>query len=366
MSLSALIAAMLLATAPAHAREQSSTSPTPPSTVDAAAAPAVPPALPIAATPQAEIAPSASDQPLPAPVASTEPHDADPDEDDYIVTGRRGAPPGDPLEKVNVETYKAVQVVDRAVIAPAAQGYKKALPEPIRAGVRNFFNNLTEPVVFLNYMLQLKPGKAFETVGRFAINSTAGVAGLFDIAKRRPFKLPLRRNGFANTLGYYGVGNGPFLFLPLVGPTTVRDLIGLGLDKALLPFTVGAPFGQPYYTIPSSAVTSLDYRVEFDAQLREQSQAPDPYAASRENYLRNRQAEIDALHGRKPRPPASDADDIGTDTGPLVGPVIPPAAKATAPEVTPPAGAGETPARPVPETAPAPVPATGGVLVPAN
>jgi phospholipid-binding lipoprotein MlaA len=121
---------------------------------------------------------------------------------------------------LNKVTFAATQAVDRAVIEPAAKAYGKTIPYPIRAGLRHFFTNLTEPVVALNFLLQLKPGKAAETLGRFALNSTVGIGGLLDVAVAKPFKLPYRRNGFANTMAYYGVGPGPFLFVPLVGPTT--------------------------------------------------------------------------------------------------------------------------------------------------
>ncbi len=120
-------------------------------------------------------------------------------------------------------------------MAPVAKAYKKSLPKPVRSGIRNFLNNLGEPIVFLNYLLQLKPGKAFETLGRFAINSTIGIGGLVDVAKKEPFNLPHRRNGFANTLGYYGVDSGSYLYLPIIGATTVRDLVGDGLRPVPFP-----------------------------------------------------------------------------------------------------------------------------------
>ncbi|MFX6258432.1 MlaA family lipoprotein, partial [Acinetobacter baumannii] len=88
-------------------------------------------------------------------------------------------------------------------------------PVPVRSGIRNFLYNLREPIVFVNFLLQHKAGKAAETLGRFVVNSTVGVGGLFDMAKRRPIHLPRRPNGFADTLGFYGVKPGPFLFLPL-------------------------------------------------------------------------------------------------------------------------------------------------------
>src|SRR3546814_4173394 len=97
---------------------------------------------------------------------------------------------------------------------------------------------------FLNFLLQFKIGKAAETLGRFVVNTTFGVGGLVDVAKTKPFNLPYRRNGFANTLGFYGVEPGPYFYLPLVGPTTLRDMAGNGIALLVLPTTVGAPFNR--------------------------------------------------------------------------------------------------------------------------
>ncbi len=233
--------------------------------------------------------------------------------DELVVTGRSGAPKGDPLERVNMASYDVTQAVDRAFVRPVAKGYQKILPNSIRDGIRNIINNLREPVVFLNFLLQLKPGKAAETVGRFAINSTIGIAGAFDFAKRKPFHLPRRPNGLGNTLGYYGVGTGPFLFVPLVGPTTLRDLIGDGLDRLVMPLAVGHPFDKPAVGIPVYVFSSLDQRAEFDEKLEAlHSDKVDPYATTREDYLRNRQAAIDALHGKKPvtHDPDAEPDEV--------------------------------------------------------
>jgi phospholipid-binding lipoprotein MlaA len=250
--------------------------------------------------------------------------DGEVEPNEIVVEGRRHEPtPGDPLESLNAKAYEITQDVDKAIVAPAAMAYRDALPPPVRSGIRNFFNNLAEPIVFLNFLLQIKPGKAAETLGRFAINTTIGGAGLFDMAKRRPFKLPLRRNGFANSMGYYGIKTGAFLYLPLIGPTTVRDLIGLTLDKLVLPVAIGKPFNQPYYSIPSALVGTIDYRVEFDAELRRiREESDDPYAASRDNYLRSRQAEIDELRGI--RPATSAPEETTSGTGPLLQPALPP------------------------------------------
>jgi phospholipid-binding lipoprotein MlaA len=208
--------------------------------------------------------PSSGEQSTPAPGAPNE----------IVVTARGDAPPGDPLQEVNIESYRAVQAIDNALV---------------------------EPVNFVNYLLQFKIGKAAETLGRFAINSTFGVGGLFDVAKKKPFNLPYRRNGFANTLGFYGVEPGPFFYLPVFGATTLRDMAGNGLDMLVLPTAIGAPFNRTAYAAPTTVVRALNDRIERDAEIeRLQQQSLDPYVETRTLYLEMRQREIDALKGRIP------------------------------------------------------------------
>ncbi len=242
--------------------------------------------------------------PAPSPTLSGDEVVAEPVADGVVITGR-GADAADPLAAVNEESFKATQAVDQAAVRPAAMAYKSALPRPARDGLRNFFANLREPVVAINYLLQLKPGKAAETVGRFVINSTAGVAGLFDVAKKEPFRLPRRPNGLANTLGYYGVKTGAYFYLPLVGPTTVRDAAGDLIDGLFLPVAVGKPFTSLTYTLPANIVRSLDRRVETDAAVARLNASPDPYRATRDLYLLEREQEIERLHtGEDPAPAA--------------------------------------------------------------
>lgn len=224
-------------------------------------------------------------------------------QDDILVTARQGHAPDDPLQAVNAQSFALTQTVDRAVVEPVALVYQRVLPTSLRSAIRHFLNNLSEPVVFANFLLQHKLGKAAETAGRFAINTTIGVAGVLDIANKDPFRLPRRRNGFAYTLGFYGVKPGPFLFLPLIGPTTVRDLIGLVVDRMLLPTLLGQPFNQLSYTVPATVLNLLDRRIEFDVQLREFRDTVNPYVATRSFYLECRQAEIEALHQRRPETP---------------------------------------------------------------
>lgn len=253
-------------------------------------------AQPVLALPEAQSSP-----PPAADAQAQEGAPANPPADggtgDIVITARPKVP-ADPLQSVNIETFSAVQTVDKAVTGPVAREYKRSVPGPIRSGLRNFLGNLQEPVVFLNYLLQIKPGKGAETFWRFVVNSTVGIGGLFDVAKTEPFDLPRRNNGFAYTLGYYGVKPGPFLYLPLIGPTTLRDVSGRLVDLSVLPFAVGKPFSEPTYAIPTTVVRLVDERAEAEEETRVLRDQPDPYATLRESYLRQRQAEIDALHGK--------------------------------------------------------------------
>ncbi len=218
---------------------------------------------------------------------------------DIVVTARGDWEAPDPFADINAGAFEATQTVDRALIGPLSKAYTSALPEPVRDGIHNFLYNLREPVVFINFLLQHKIGKAFETAGRFVVNSTVGVIGLFDFARRKPFKLPRRSNGFANTLGFYGVPNGAFLYLPLVGPTTIRDLFGGVVDRLVLPITLGQGVTDPKFAIPAGVLGALDHRAEFDETYKAVSTAPgDRYGNARDFYLQRRQAEIDRLHGR--------------------------------------------------------------------
>lgn len=271
-----------------------------------AAAPAdVPPAVPDgvgSAAPAPVGAPAGLPQPITivVPDAASLPPAAPPAEGEDIVVSARLESPADPLAKFNAKSYVVIQAVDDAVVGPVAKGYEKGIPKPIRSGLRNFLRNLDEPVHFVNYLLQLKPGRAVKSLGRFAVNSTIGVAGLVDVAKKKPFNLPYKPNGFANTFACWGIGNGPYFFLPLVGPITLRDLVGLGLDRAAIPFVVGKPFDKPAYAISAGVIDSLNDRIEMDTQLnRLRKESPDPYIAMRELYLKQRRAEVGAICPRR-------------------------------------------------------------------
>lgn len=274
------------------------------------------------------------------------------DADTIVVTGQ-GAPPGDPAAAINEVSFEAVQAVDRAIVGPIADGYVKATPRPLRRGVHHALNNLSEPVNAVNALLQFKIGRAFRSLARFGINSTIGLGGLFNMAERKPFNLPYERNGFANTLGFYGIKAGPYMYLPLIGATSSRDLIGRLLDLSLVPSFAGKPFSSPVYATFTGVARSLDDRVEIDEFLRRlRSDCSNPYAAQREYYLAVREAEIARLRGKDfdldSRLPGCLADGPLVRVGQAVPPPSPPPAEPagkaeTAPEQADPAAPAQAP-----------------------
>jgi len=213
------------------------------------------------------------------------------------ASARAARTKGDPWEKFNRGMYRLFQKFDRAVFRPVALAVGKIIPKPIRTGIRHFLSNLSEPVVFLNDVLQLKPGRAVRTLSRFTLNSTVGIGGLADVAKTA--KLPHRNNGLGNTLARYGVGPGPYMFLPIIGPTTLRDLSSAQADRLVLPLAVGKPFNRFDWQLATGAIAGLDQRIESDEDLRNLlSGAADPYATLRSVYLQSRIAEIAEIKGK--------------------------------------------------------------------
>lgn len=297
------------------------------------------PAAPSAAAPQAAVGEAAKQPPAVRALETASP--------EALVRAHPRHAKGDPLEGLNRKFFNLNTKLDHAIFRPAALGYRHAVPRPVRSGLRNFFSNLMEPVVFLNFLLQLKPGKAAETLGRFTVNSTIGLAGLVDVAKKPPFKLPHRDNGFGSTLGRYGVGPGPYLYLPFAGPTTLRDLLGGQADRLVLPFTVQRPpFDRYEFQVPKAVITGLDAREQADDELKAlYAGAVDPYATLRSVFLQNRAGEIEALrhpHAAAraaadpvqgaPAAPAGTPDEL---KDPLADPVAAPPAKADAPAPAP-------------------------------
>ncbi len=134
------------------------------------------------------------------------------------------AGPNDPLEDANRAVFDFNRTLDRIILVPVAKTYRTILPSPVRDSVRDFLQNLNEPLVFANAVLQAQPELAAKTFARFALNSTVGIAGLVDVAQR--IDLPHRGTDLGITFGVWGIGGGPYLMLPVFGPSNVRDLAG--------------------------------------------------------------------------------------------------------------------------------------------
>uniref|UniRef100_UPI0035CB2E1F MlaA family lipoprotein n=1 Tax=uncultured Sphingomonas sp. TaxID=158754 RepID=UPI0035CB2E1F len=226
------------------------------------------------------------------------------------ATARHHRTKGDPLEGFNRAMFSVHQFLDRIAFRPLAMIYKAVFPKPVRTGIRHVFSNVGEPLVFANDVLQLKPKRAVKTFGRFLVNSTVGIGGILDVAKTRDFRLPHHANSFGDTLGHYGVGPGPYIFLPLVGPSTLRDF-GAGIAQGqTYAFTIGTPFDRAEYRVSEAVLTGLDLRVESDGALKALlGSAVDPYATLRSAYLQDRAVEIAETHGGAKAAAASPLDD---------------------------------------------------------
>jgi phospholipid-binding lipoprotein MlaA len=132
--------------------------------------------------------------------------------------------PYDPFEPFNRQVFAFNQALDRAVLRPVARGYDTVAPDPVKRGVTNFFENLATPIWALNHLLQGNPSEAANQTGRFIVNTTFGLLGLFDVASRG--EIQRNRASFNQTFGKWGVPSGPFIMVPVIGPNTPRSLVG--------------------------------------------------------------------------------------------------------------------------------------------
>ena len=199
----------------------------------------------------------------------------------------------DPLEPTNRVLYAVNNGIEAVVLRPLAVGYRYAVPDPVRAHVHNVLINLDSPVTLANDMMQGKPRRAGDTLMRFVINSTVGAAGVFDVAS--DWGYPYHDTDFGVTMALWGVPEGPFLYLPVIGPSNPRDASGYGVDIALDPLT---------WVGNGAVVTDLDYArygvtaVDVEARVypdldKAKASALDPYATLRSLYRQYRQSEID-------------------------------------------------------------------------
>jgi phospholipid-binding lipoprotein MlaA len=211
--------------------------------------------------------------------------------------------PRDPLEPLNRSVYKFNDVVDKAVLKPVATGYKGAMPDPVRTAIGNFFSNLDDVLVLLNDLLQIKLDQAASDLSRLVWNTTIGIAGLIDVAT--PMDLPKHNEDFGQTLGYWGVGNGPYLVLPFLGPSTLRDTIGIAVDAHFDPVPQHTPVPERNSAI---AVHSVDTRARLlDTEEILDEAALDRYVFLRDAYLQRRRGLV--YDGNPPREKFEDNDD---------------------------------------------------------
>lgn len=208
------------------------------------------------------------------------------------VTGCATQNNRDPLESLNRGVYKFNDVADKAVFKPVATVYKNITPSPVRTGVNNFFGNINTFISTINNLLQFKFSNAFSEAGRFVINTTFGIGGLFDLASMD--NIPKHKQDFGQTLGYWGLGNGPYLVLPILGPSTVRDTTGIVVD--------GLAFDPIGYLHDSDHVAESNILrgIEFISKRAELLTASDlldnasldPYAFMRDAYLQSRANQV--------------------------------------------------------------------------
>ena len=208
-----------------------------------------------------------------------------------LLTGCATGPnanPADPLEPFNRGVYQFNDVVDTAVLKPVATAYRDITPNPVRQGVRNFFNNLQDGWSIVNNALQLNGQGTSDSFGRFLLNSTFGLGGIFDLAS----DLRIERNtkDFGHTLGFWGVAPGPYIVLPLMGPSTLRDTLAMPVDI------------QGNLTSHMPHVPSRNTLVEVELVDRRESLlkateileqvALDPYTFTRDAHLQRRRSAV--------------------------------------------------------------------------
>jgi phospholipid-binding lipoprotein MlaA len=213
----------------------------------------------------------------------------------------------DPHEHINRKSYDFTDMVDRNVLKPVADAYVDHVPKPVRRSVGNFYDNLGYPETILNDFLQGKVRQGFQDTMRLGINSTIGIAGLFDVAS--PMGLPLHSEDFGQTLAVWGVDSNTYLFIPLFGPSSYRDATSIPVSILTnMLFYVGTFLG-PYaignaIAIPLSILGIIDLRARLSGPMSLRDQAAlDPYLFVRDAYLQQRKH---VIHDGNPPPESYD------------------------------------------------------------
>lgn len=209
--------------------------------------------------------------------------------------------PRDRFERFNRAVYKFNTVLDHAILRPVARGYTKITPAPVRNSVNNFMINLTYPTTIINEFLQGKGNDGVSDSARLVVNTLFGIGGLFDPASK--MGLDKHDQDFGQTLGHWGVHSGPYLMLPLLGPSSVRDTIGLLPDEYT---TFRAYIRDPYVRWGLYVVDKVNTRSQLLDTDKVIDSAYDPYAFVRNAWLQRREYLI--------HPDAAPTDDL-TDPG---------------------------------------------------
>ena len=202
-----------------------------------------------------------------------------------------GPNPRDPFESFNRSVYRFNDGLDAAIIKPVAQAYQGALPSPVRTGVSNFFGNLSDVWTFVNNVLQANPQAAADSFARVGVNTLIGLGGVLDWATE--MGIDRHREDFGKTLGHWGVATGPYLVLPVLGPSTVRDTAALVVDSKgnlVKEFNSVATRNSLY------ALRAVDLRASLlrAGEVLDQA-ALDKYAFTRDSHLQRRGVVIEGI-----------------------------------------------------------------------
>jgi len=228
-----------------------------------------------------------------------------------FITGCASVPgpadPRDPLESYNRAAFEFNDHVDRYFLKPIARGYDTVTPDPVQKGVHNFFSNLDDVIVMFNDLLQLKIMQFFSDTGRFLVNSTLGIGGLIDWAS--DMGMPKHQEDFGQTLGYWGVPEGPYFVIPFWGPSTIRDASGLLVDSAQFDPVwqqveegFPTPRRDPKISWGLTVVDAIDTRASLlKAEKIMDEAALDRYTFIREAYLQRRLNQV--YDGNPPEEP---------------------------------------------------------------
>jgi phospholipid-binding lipoprotein MlaA len=201
-----------------------------------------------------------------------------------------GSNPNDPYEDFNRQMFAFNEGLDKTVVEPIAHGYRAVTNEPIREGVSNFGDNLGEPLTFVNHVLQGQIPDAGATFGRFIINTTVGIGGIFDPASA--MGMQRTKEDFGQTLGKWGVDSGPYLVLPLFGPSNPRDVFGRGADAALNPLNYPEFESDDEIRMGIAVLGGINGRAGAIEAVNELRNQIDPYTTVRRLYDRTRAQDI--------------------------------------------------------------------------